>query len=116
MAQHFGVNETYDITKSGMDYMSTDTATGIHFKIDTIETDLAFADYQMQNVVVPQVGVQLDGTGKLTIASHKMPLSYGKILHMGLDNVVIPAIDPTAANLGQLLANLVDCNAVGQGI
>src|SRR6185369_4492146 len=49
MAKKFGVNETLDVTKSGSDFMSVDTATGIHFKIDTIETDLAFADYQMQN-------------------------------------------------------------------
>jgi hypothetical protein len=117
MAKKFGVNETYDIAKSGTDYMSTDTAVGIHFKIDNIETDLAFTDYQMQNVVVQGVGVKLDATGGLAIDSHKMPLSYGKILHLGLDNVVIPAISGgSASDLAGLLAQLINCDTVGQYI
>jgi len=116
MAKKFGVNETLDVSKSGTDFMAVDTAVGIHYKIDTIETDLAFADYQMQNVVVQGVGVTLDQTGKLTIASHKLPLSYGKILHLGLDNVIIPAVDPNATDIATLLADLIDCNQVGQYI
>jgi hypothetical protein len=58
----------------------------------------------------------LDATGKLTIGEHKLPVSYGKVLRMGLDAVIIPAVDPNATNLGELLADHIDCAAVGQSI
>ena len=62
------------------------------------------------------VGMTLDATNKLTIAEHKVPLTYGKILRIGLDGAIIPLIDPTASDLGTLLAHQVDCTAVGQAI
>jgi hypothetical protein len=58
----------------------------------------------------------LDATGKLTIGDHKLPLSYGKILRIGLDNVIIPMLDPYATNLQELLADNIDCSQVGQAI
>ena len=116
MAKHFGVNETYDIVKSGNGYMAVDTAIGAHFKLDNLEQDVNFSDYQVADIVVNNVGVQMDTIGKLTIAEHKLPLSYGKVLRIGLDAVIIPAIDPTASNLGDLLAHKVDCQKVGQAI
>jgi hypothetical protein len=116
VAKHFGLKETLDVQKAGADYMSTHTAIGAHFKIDNQDIDLAFADYQVANVVVQNVGVQLDNTGKLTIAEHKMPLSYGKILRIGLDAAIIPMVDANAHNLGQLLADKIDCATVGQYI
>ena len=104
-------------------YTATHTALGVHVKIDTtahggfaIEEDLAFADYQLPNVVASNVGVTFDPTGKLAIAEHHMPLSYGKVLRIGLDNVIIPLVDPYAWDLGSLLADTIDCATVGQAI
>jgi hypothetical protein len=116
MAKHFGLNETFDVAKSGTGYNSTNTVFGAHFKFDTLETDVAFADYQVANVVASNVAVTMDNTGKLTIAEHKLPLAYGKILRIGLDAVIIPMIDSNATNLGQLLNDKVDCQAVGANI
>jgi hypothetical protein len=56
----------------------------------------------------------LDKTGKLTIAEHKMPLSYGKVMRIALDEMVIPLIDPSAVTLEDVLKNVVNCNAVGR--
>ena len=116
MAKHFGLVEKLEITGSGTAYMSTHTVTGAHFKIDSQEQDFAFADFQVANVVVPQVGVTLDASGKLAIASHKVPLSFGKVLRIGLDGMIIPALDATATNLDELLEAKVDCGAVGQAM
>src|SRR6185312_16786830 len=52
----------------------------------------------------------------LSIGEHKMPVSYGKILRVGLDAVIIPAVDANATNLNELLADQIDCSAVGQAI
>ena len=39
-----------------------------------------------------------------------------EVLRIGLDTVIIPAVSPTATNLQTLLADLVDCQAVGSAI
>ena len=116
MARNFGLNETLDVTGSAGAYTATVTAVGVHFKVDMIETDIAFADHSIMAVSAAGVGLSLDATGKLDIGEHKLPLSYGKILRLGLDEVIIPAVDPSATNLQTLLASLVNCAAVGQAI
>ncbi len=116
ISKNFGLNETLEITKAGADYTSMHTVLGAHFKIDNIESDHMFADFNTENVVAPNVGVTLDQAGKLGIADHKVAVSYGKILRIGLDGAIIPMIDPTAANLGQLLQHKVDCVKVGLAV
>jgi hypothetical protein len=113
MAKNFGTNEELEVTGAAGAFMSTHTITGAHFKIDNVESDLAFSTYMLPNVSVPSVGVTLSATGQFGIADHKVPLTYGKILRIGLDGVLIPMIDPAATNLGTLLQGLVDCNQVG---
>ena len=116
MAKHFGVNETLDISKASGAYIATHTATGVHFNINNVGSDYAFSAYQLPNVVAMNVGVTMNETGALTIATHQMPYSYGKILRIGLDAEIIPSIDSNASNLSQLLANHIDCATVGQDI
>jgi len=116
IAKNFGLNETLEVSRNGADYMAVHTALGAHFKIDNIESDYNFADFSVPNVVVQGVGVTLDQTGNLGIADHKLPVSYGTVLRIGLDGAVIPMIDPTAKNLGELLQHNVDCLKVGTAI
>jgi hypothetical protein len=114
IAKKLGVNESYVVVAAGEDYTATDTATGVHFTIGTVNEDFAFSDYSISNVVVNNVGLQMDQTAKITIAEHQMPLAYGKILRIGLDAAIIPLIDSNATNLGTFFADEIDCNAVGQ--
>jgi hypothetical protein len=116
LAKHFGLNETLTLTGSGTTYTATHTVSGVHFKLGNIEGDYAFANYHLPNITVGNVAVTMDETGQLTIAAHDLPLAYGKLLRLGLDAVIIPAIDSSAHNLNELLAHLVDCQAIGNGI
>ena len=116
IAKQFGLNETLELTHAGTDYTAVHTVTGAHFKLGNQEADFAFANYNTPNVVVNNVAVTMDATGQLTIASHNVPLAYGKLMRLGLDAAIIPVLDPSARNLGDLLAHLVDCQAVGQAI
>jgi len=111
VARHFGLLETLDIGANGQ---ATVTVTGVHFKVDTEELDFALHDYSLPDVKVTGVGVHLDSTGKLTIDSHKLPLSYGKLLRLAVDNVIIPMVDPAAVDLSDVLHDAVDCTNVGQ--
>jgi hypothetical protein len=54
--------------------------------------------------------------GHLDLADHSLPLPYGKLMRIGLDVAVIPAIDPTATGLADLLDNVVDCQGVGAAV
>jgi len=116
VAKQFGLNETLELTHSGTDYTAVHTVTGAHFKLGNQEADFAFANYNTPNVVVNNVAVTMDATGQLTIAAHNVPLAYGKLMRLGLDAAIIPGLDPSARNLGDLLTHLVDCQAVGAAI
>lgn len=111
IARHFGTLETLEISSNGA---ATKTVTGVHFTVDDLELDYAFADYNMDNVQVPNLTVTLEKTGKVTISDHKVPLSYGKILRLAIDEMVIPMIDPSATGLEDVLKGVVNCEAVGQ--
>ena len=116
MAGKFGINETLNVSGTEGAYTSVHTATGLHFTVESVTEDFAFTDYGAQNVVVNNVAVTYDQTGKLGIAEHQLPLSYGKIIRIGLDNMVIPLADPSASNLNDLLVDLIDCDSVGQAL
>jgi hypothetical protein len=60
------------------------------------------------------VRVTLAKTGKLTLDQHTVGLKYGQIMKIAIDQAIIPMIDPSASNLGDLLKNVVNCQAVGQ--
>ncbi len=111
VAKHFGTLETLEVDINGK---TIHTMTGVHFKVDSTELDFLFTDYAMTNTVVNGVTTTLDKLGRITVSDHKMPMSYGKILKLALDEMIIPMIDPSASNLKDLLTNTVDCQAIGQ--
>ena len=110
VAHNFGTIEVLDVTASGA---ATKTVQGLHFKVDNIDLDYNFADYNMQNIKVEGLQVTLEPSGKLAISKHTVGLKYGSVLKLALDKAIIPLIDPSAQNLGDLLKNLVNCRAVG---
>lgn len=116
LAKHFGLNETLTLTGSGGTYTGVHTVTGVHFKLGNQEGDYAFANYHLPNVVASNVAITMDDTGQLTIAAHSLPLAYGKLLRLGLDAAIIPALDSNAHNLDELFAHLIDCQKVADFI
>jgi hypothetical protein len=113
IAKKFGINETYVVAAAASGYTATDTATGVHFTIGTVQEDFAFSDYSISNVVVNDVPLTMDQTAKIGIGEHQLPLAYGKILRIALDGAIIPLVDPNATNLNTFLADEIDCNSVG---
>ncbi|MGN6108513.1 MAG: hypothetical protein ACTHU0_25635, partial [Kofleriaceae bacterium] len=111
VTKNFGLNETLDIKASGS---TTKTVEGLHFKIDNVAMDFPFADFGIAVTKIEGLTVALAQTGKLTISQHAVPLKYGQVLKIAIDEAIIPLIDPSASNLGDLLHNVVDCEAVGR--
>lgn len=111
VARNFGTIETLEINAAGQ---ATKVVKGVQFTIDQIELQFMFADYAMTEISIPNLQVRLEETGRLTIPEHKVPLSYGRLMRLALDEVVLPMVDPTVTNVGDLLKNVVNCQAVGQ--
>ncbi|HET9624446.1 MAG TPA: hypothetical protein VFP84_23905 [Kofleriaceae bacterium] len=116
ITKHFGLIETLDVTGTAGAYTAKHTVTGAHFKLGTVEADFLLANYSLPNIEVDKVAFTMDPTGAITIASHDVPLAYGEIAKIGLNAAIIPIVDPMAQNLNELLADLIDCTSVGQGI
>jgi hypothetical protein len=111
VTKNFGLLETLEIDSAGI---AKRTVTGLHFKIDNVDLDFPFADYNVPETTVENVKVTLAKTGKLTLDQHTVGLRYGQIMKIAIDQAIIPMIDPSASNLGDLLKNNVNCQAVGQ--
>ena len=116
IAKNFGLRSELEVSASGSSFISKHTVNAMAFELDATEHVFPFADYGMAPIPVENVGVTYETTGRLTIAQHAIPLSYGSVLRVGLDELIIPSIDPLADDLGELLQNQVDCNAVGWAI
>jgi hypothetical protein len=117
IAKNFGLGETLNVTPT------TDNATAgaitidsLELKIDGVEHEYKFVDYDMTVINATNLPVTLDITKKLSLGRHQFPIPYGHVVRIGLDEAIIPAIDPTASDLGGLLNNMVDCQALGQTI
>jgi hypothetical protein len=114
MAKGFGLNERLEVIGARGAYTAKLAVVGAHFTIDSIESDHAFADHGAPDVSVGRVGLTLDDKGKLGIGEHQVPISYGKLLRMGLDAAIVPMLEPGAHNLNQLFASKVNCQLFGQ--
>jgi hypothetical protein len=115
LAKHVGLDETFTLTQSqpAGSYLAEHSVVGLHYELGNQKGDLLFGNYQLPDVVVSSVAVTMDATGQLAIAAHDVPLTYGRLLKLGLDAAVIPLIDPSAHGLSELLLHQVDCKAVG---
>lgn len=116
LTKHFGVNEKLVVSGADQTLLATVVADGVRFTIDANEIDLAFIDYNVDDVIADGVLIQIESEAKMLIGEHALPLPYGKIVRMGLDAAIIPTIDPSAHSLVDLLDNVVDCQSVGQSI
>lgn len=112
IAKHFGTIGVLDIAADGK---AKHVVNGFHFKVDNVELDFPFEDYALSPLVVDTT-VTLSQTGKLEVAAHTIPVSYGTALRLGLDEVVIPLIDPSATTVTDVLVNAIDCESVGQKV
>ena len=113
LTKHFGLAEKLVVTVSDQQLVGDVTADGLRFVVDGTTIDSAFAANNIDDVTASVVHVSYE-MGRLGIGDHTLALPYGKIVRIGLDVAIIPAIDPNAHGLADLLDDLVDCHGVGQ--
>jgi hypothetical protein len=86
------------------------------FKIDNQEIPFLLSEYGGTAVRAENIDITVAPGGKVTVGSHMIPISFGTVMRIALDEAVIPMVDPSARNLGELFQNLVDCQQVGQAV
>lgn len=111
VTKDFGLVEELTIDAAGA---AKKTVKGLHFEIDGTEHELLFADYGIAETKVEGLTVSLAKTGQLAIGEHAVPMKYGQIMRLALDQAIIPMIDPASANLGELFKSAVNCTKVGK--
>lgn len=120
MAKNFGTTSRLEVVKTADGYVSRHITTGVEFKVasgaQVLELEFPFADYSMSDIRVDNVPVALESSGKLTIQPHAISVSFGQVLRVGIDEMLLPIIDENAANLGEMFQNLIDCHKVGVAV
>lgn len=115
VARKFGTQSTLEVTAASAGFASAHTLTHVVFTIDGNTSTFPLADLGMTNVAAPNVGYQ-QSNDRTDIGTHQFPLSYGSLLMVALEQVVIPAVDPSATDLQGFFTNLIDCDDVGAEI
>jgi hypothetical protein len=104
IAHHVITAETATIARDGT---AMRTLVAVQFGSATISLrDEGLADA----TAVTRVELDRD---RLAIAGHRIALPYGRLLRLGLDRAVLPAVDLNATNLADVLRDLVDCHQLG---
>lgn len=120
MSKNFGTTSRLEVIKVGDGYVARHVTNGVEFKVaqgaNVLELEFPFADYGMRDITVENIPVTLESSGKLTIQPHAIAVSFGQVVRVGLDEMLLPLIDDDAANLNELFANLINCAQVGQAV
>jgi hypothetical protein len=112
-AQAVGTDDTVAITDGGA--TASHEIDGLRYVLDGVTYDLPFQSNGIAPVVVPAIDVAF-GDGALALADHAIPLPYGAMLQLTLDHAIVPSVDPGADGLLGVLADAVDCTAVGSAV
>jgi hypothetical protein len=117
LTKHFGLREKLEVSSVDQTYIARVTADGVHWDVNGAAVDLGFIENNIDEVRADSVFVSYEKSNStLHIGEHTLPLPYGKLVRLALDNVVVPEIDPTAHSLVELLDHQVNCNAVGAAV
>jgi hypothetical protein len=111
IAGRFDTRETLQIDATGR---AVRTITGVSFTPGATAIAVDFADAGLTDIAI-ELGAALDG-GRITLGEHGHALPWGKLLQLGLDRAVLVGVVPGARDLGQALAQLIDCDRLGGAI
>jgi len=117
IARHFGTTSTLDVHHAdgieGDELQATHIMTGMFFTIDSHKYLFSNADLGVQNQTRDDLPFSMIAETKVTIGDHAFNVPYGALLLVGLDQVIIPMIDPYADNLADMFLDAINCQQVG---
>jgi len=115
VARKFGTQSTLEVVGSADGFTSSHTLTHLVFTVDDHTSQFALTELGMTNPAAADVAFTSTDS-QSTIGSHQFPLSYGSVLLVALDNVIIPAIEPGANDLEGFLGGVINCDFIGNAM
>ena len=116
IAREFGTVSTLNVqvdTDSGL--VAVHKVSGYRFEIDNVNYEYDMSQLGAADTVVSGVPFELAGD-RVTVGEHSVPIEYGGFLALALNEVIVPLVDPTANDLPDLFAGMVNCDQVGNEI
>jgi hypothetical protein len=106
LAHHAQTSESLVVEPGGY---ATRTITGVAYS----DVQIDFSSEGMADAIASTT-VTLDLTGALAIGASSLDLPYGRLLRLGFDRAVVPNVVFGADDLADALAQLVDCDSLGE--
>ena len=122
VARHFGtgsdlVVEAHTNIDGTITVAEKHTLKSVIFNIQNVRYEFTFAgDLGMPEPTALDIPGSVVGEQTLNIGEHHFDVSYGQLILVALDRVIIPQLDPNANSIGTFLADQIDCQSVGQSI
>jgi hypothetical protein len=118
ISKNFGTTTVLDVHQTGGgvegDELQADHKfTGMFFTIDAQTYTFANDDLNVDDQNVTGLSFHMENENRVFIGAHQFDVPYGALLLVGLNQVIIPMVDPYATNLTDLFTNAVDCHQVG---
>lgn len=109
IASHLAMQERWVIDDAGN---ATRTIEALRFELGDRTTAVALADAALSLPALATHAAFSVGA-ELQVGDHMHAVPYGAWLRLGLDLAVVPRVVTGAHDLGEALASLLDCDAVG---
>ncbi len=117
IARNFGTTTVLDVHEAdgieGEELQADHIFTGMFFTIDSEKYLFSNADLGVDSQTRAGLSFRMEDEARVFIGEHQFEMPYGALLLVGLNDVIIPMVDPYATNLTELFTNAVDCYAVG---
>ncbi|MFH0901354.1 MAG: hypothetical protein V2A73_12065 [Pseudomonadota bacterium] len=89
--------------------------TGAVLEVDGVPSYLSLGELAIEGDGAQGIAVSLDRDQRgLIIGEHSLTIPYGAMLWAALHKLIVPAIDPRADSLEDLLSRLFDCRGLGR--
>jgi len=115
VGNNFGTTTRLDVTSGGVessDMTAKHTMTGMYVTVDSQRHNFSMAELGMDVQEANASFRMNDSETEVTVGEHEFPVSYGSLLTVALNQVIIPSVSPGSNNLGDLFASLLNCNAI----
>lgn len=110
MVESFAVVSTLDLKKTAADH----ELSGVMFSIGAQDQELLLADIGLTRTDPTAMSATISGDDRVELDRHPLSVPFGPVVIEAMNRVMIPAIAPGRANLGELLVELIDCGEAGE--
>src|SRR5262249_19526161 len=105
--------DTVEVLRVAGDGSAVRALVGARFELGSTPREVTFAPFGVADAAA-RTNVTLERDGELAIADHVLAVDYAALLRLGLDQAVIPSVDPAAGDLAIALRDLIDCAKIGE--